>query len=95
MTKNDGEKLETLRFSRLNECNVNLIPICNLSSHLVLQSRCSEAALSPRHMVHFGTTSWFEHGLKMALCRFIYGVIKEKLCYQRMLHYNTYLLMTF
>ena len=40
----------------------------------------------PLHMMHFGTTAWSDHGLKMALCRFIYGAIKEWLCYQRMLH---------
>ena len=30
----------------------------------------------PRHMMHFGNTSWSEYGFKMALCRFIYGAIK-------------------
>ena len=36
--------------------------------------------------MHFGTTSWSEHGIKMALCPFIYGAINKQLCYQRMLH---------
>ena len=65
----------------LNERNVNLIPIWAVIQSMTCKNFAAKRHLAPA-LMHFDNTSWSDLVWWWRYVVFIYGVIRERLCYK-------------